>query len=43
VTTFLDLLGAGLLIAAAYLIGGLAAGLAVTGVLALVASWRATR
>jgi hypothetical protein len=43
VTTFLDLLGAGLLIAAAYLELGLPAGLAVAGVLALVASWRATR
>jgi hypothetical protein len=42
-TTVLDLLGAGLLVAAAYLASGYAAACAVAGGLALVASWRATR
>lgn len=43
VTTFLDLAGAGLLIAAAFLAWGLAPALAAAGVLFLVASWKATR
>lgn len=42
-TTLLDILGAGLLVAAAYLTGGYALACAVAGVLMLVASWRATR
>lgn len=42
-TTVLDVLGAALLVAAAYLALGLAAALALAGLLILLASWRATR
>ncbi len=42
-TTFLDLIGLALLVAAAYLAGGLAAALVVAGLACLAVSWSMTR